>query len=167
MNPKALAHGLSAHATLAYLTGRDVPPLSIRQPIDHGPDLAPKSRNATEDAISLLLACAVGEMLHLGADGRHLAADREDVQRALALAGKLGDGDPVDALELVFEDLCATLKSPIIRNAVARLSGALLRAPRGEMSGDDVTREIILGLADPPPDAADQEAHPRRIYLKY
>jgi hypothetical protein len=25
-------------------------------------------------------------MLHLGADGRHLAADRDDVQRAIALA---------------------------------------------------------------------------------
>jgi hypothetical protein len=50
----------------------------------------------------------VGEMLHLGEDGRHLAADRDDVKRALALAARLGDGDPVDHLEPIFDDLCAT-----------------------------------------------------------
>lgn len=165
MTLRALSAGRAAHATLAYLTGRDVPPLSLRQPIDHGADMAPKSREATEDAIRLLLACAVGEMLHLGADGRHLA-DREDVQRALALAGRLGGGDPVDHLEPIYEDLLACLKSPKVKHAVKALAAALLRSPRGEMAAEDALRTIILALAETPADAAEQEAHPRRIYVR-
>jgi hypothetical protein len=103
----------------------------------------------------------VGEMLHLGADGRHLAADRSDVQRALALATRLGDGDAVDALERVFDDLCATLTSPRIRHAVTTLARALIKAPAGEMAAADVLERIIIAMAETP--AGDQPGHPRRI----
>jgi hypothetical protein len=166
MNPRVLAHGRAAHATLSYLTGRDVPALSIRQPIDHGPDVVPKSREATETAISLLLAAAVGEMLHMNAPASHLSADRPEIQRALTLVSHLGAGDPVDTLEPVFEDLVACLKSPCVCRAVARLASALLRSPGGRMAADDASREIILGLAEAPASAGDQEAHPRRIYVR-
>jgi hypothetical protein len=114
MNQRTRAHGKSAHAVLRWLhsRGRGVPALSLHRPPDHAPEPEPRGREAIETAIALVLGCVVGEMLHLGADGRHLAADRDDVQRALALAARLGDGDPVDHLEPIFDDLCATLRFP-------------------------------------------------------
>ena len=101
-------------------------------------------------AIGLVLGSGVAEMLHLGADGRHLAADREDVQSSVALAARLGDGDPVDSLEPVFDDLCATLTSPRIRHAVTALASALIRVPGGEMGADDVLRAIVLAMGETP-----------------
>jgi hypothetical protein len=94
-----------------------------------------------------------------------LAADRDDVQRALSLAGGLGAGDPVDHLEPVFDDLVATLTSPRIRHAVARLAGELIRAPGGEMSGDDVLRAVVVGMGERPADD-DQPAHPRKMWVR-
>lgn len=105
-----------------------------------------------------------GEMIHLGADSRHLSADRQDVRRALALASELGDGDPVDVLEPIFEDLVACLKSPKVRHAITTLAGALLRSPRGEMAADDAERAIILAMAEEPV-IDDQPGPPRRIYV--
>jgi hypothetical protein len=103
-------------------------------------------------------------MLHLGADGRHLAADRDDVKRALAMAAWLGDGDTVDALEPIFDDVCATLTSPRIRHAVTTLAGALIKAPAGEMAAADVLERIIIAMAETP--AGDHPGHPRRIYIR-
>jgi hypothetical protein len=142
VNPRARAHGLAASATLAWLhsRGRQVPNVSLHQRPDHAQESEPNGREAIERAVALVLASVVAEMLHLGADGRHLAADRSDVQRALALAGRLGDGDPVDHLEPIFDDLCATLHSPKVRHTVAKLAGALLRAQGGELSANDVQR---------------------------
>jgi len=118
---------------LRWLHGQEVPRIALHQPVDHGAGDEPQGQEAIETEIRLVLACVVGEMLHLGADGRHLAADRDDVKRALAMAARLGDGDTVDALEPIFDDVCATLTSPRIRHAVTTLAGALIKAPAGEM----------------------------------
>jgi hypothetical protein len=105
-------------------------------------------------------------MLHLGANGRHLAVDRNDVQRALALAAKLGDGDPVDHLEPIFDDLCATLTSPRVKHTIAALASVLIRAPAGEMAADHVVEKIVLGMSETPADGADQPTHPRTIWIR-
>jgi hypothetical protein len=164
MNAKTIAHGRAANATLAWLHGREVPRIALGQPVDHRADPEPQGQEAIETEIRLVLACVVGEMLHLGADGRHLAVDRDDVKRALALASRLGEGDPVDHLEPVFDDLCATLTSPKVNHAIAALAGELIRSPSGTMSAEDVLEKIVLAMAETP-DADDQPAHPRRIYV--
>jgi hypothetical protein len=105
-------------------------------------------------------------MLHLGADGRHLAADREDVQRGGALAAWLGDGDPVDHLEPIFDDLVATLTSPKVRHSIAALASELLRAPSGELGAEDVLRSIVLAMGETPADGAYGPAHPRTIWIR-
>jgi hypothetical protein len=167
MNAPARAHGLASQATLAWLHSRgNAPAISLHRPPDHAHESDPRGRDAIENTIGLVLACVVGEMLHLGADGRHLAADRDDVRRALALATQLGDGDPVAHLEPIFDDSCATLTSPKVRNTVTKLAGALVRAPGGTMSADDVLERIILGMAAELPIDADQTAHPRRIFVR-
>jgi hypothetical protein len=158
MNQRTRAHGRAAHATLAWLHshGRDVPDVSLHRPPDHSQEPEPDGREAIERAVGLVLAGVVGEMLHLGADGRHLA-----------LVAKLGDGDhPVDALEPIFDDLCATLTSPRIGHAVAKLASELVRAPGGEMGADDVRRVIVLGMAETPAGGDDQPAHPRTIWVR-
>jgi hypothetical protein len=165
MNDKTRASGRAAHSILSYLNNRPVPAVSVRQPIAYS-TAEPQGSEALEAEISIVLACVTAEMLHLGADSRHLAPDRVDVKRALALAGELGDGDPVDHLEPIFDDLLACLKSPKVKHAIQALAGALLRSPRGEMAADDAVRAIILALAERPADAADQQAHPRRIYVR-
>jgi hypothetical protein len=138
--------------------------LTLHRPVDLGDEPA-SGREAIEVAIGLVLGSVVAEMLHLGADGRHLAADREDVQRGVALAARLGDGDPVDSLEPVFDDLCATLTSPRIRHAVTALASALIRAPGGEMGADDVLPAIVLAMGETPA-GENQPAHPRTIYVR-
>jgi hypothetical protein len=140
--------------------------VSLHRPPDHSQEPEPNGREAIERAIALVLAGVVGEMLHLNADGRHLAVDREDVKRALAMAARLGDGDPVDHLEPIFDDLCATLTSPRIRHTVTKLAKALLRTPGGEMGTDDVLRTIVLAMAETPADDADGPGHPRTIYVR-
>jgi hypothetical protein len=168
MNARALAHGRSAHAVLRWLhgRGRDVPDVSLHKPVDLGDEPASTDRDQIETAIALLLGCVVAEMLHFGADGRHLAVDRDDVQRALALAARLGDGDRVDHLEPVFDDLCATLTSPRVKHTIAALAKALLRAPGGEMAAEDVLERIIIAMAADLPVADDQQAHPRKIFVR-
>jgi hypothetical protein len=83
------------------------------------------------------------------------------------MAARLGEGDPVDHLEPVFDDLCATLHSPKpnVRHTVAKLAGALSRAQGGELAANDVQREIVLAMGEAPTDGADQPTHPRRIYV--
>jgi hypothetical protein len=168
VNARALAHGLAAHATLAWLhsRGREVPAVSLHRPPDHAPEREPRGREAIETAIALVLGSVVGEMLHLGTDGRHLAVDRDDVKRAMGLAAQLGDGDPVDHLEPIFDDLCATLTSPKVRHAIAALAGELLRAPGGEMAAEDVLQTIVLAMGDPRVDADDGRGHPRTIFVR-
>jgi hypothetical protein len=168
LNQRARAHGLAAGAVLSWLhsRGRQVPAVSLHRTPDHSQEPEPNGPEAIEDAIRLVLGSVVAEMLHLGADGRHLAVDRDDVKRALALAGRLGDGDPVDHLEPVFDDLVATLASPKVRHTVAKLAGELVRAPGGELGADDVRRAIVLGMAETPADGDDQPAHPRTIWVR-
>jgi hypothetical protein len=166
MNAKTISHGRASHAVLSWLHGREVPRIALGQPVDHAPEPEPHGREAIETAIALVLAGVVGEMLHLGADGRHLAGDRADVQRAIALAARLGDGDPVDHLEPIFDDLCATLASPRIRHAVAKLAGELIRAPSGETAADLVLEAIVVAMGEAPAGGADQPAHPRTIYVR-
>jgi hypothetical protein len=166
MNQRTRAHGRAGDATLRWLHGREVPDVSLHRPVDHAQEPEPNGREAIETAIALVLASVVAEMLHLGADGRHLAIDREDVQRALAMAARLGDGDPVDHLEPVFDDLCATLTSSRVKQTIAALANALLKAPAGEMAADHVLETIILGMAAALPDGADQPAHPRKIFVR-
>jgi hypothetical protein len=133
-----------------------VPPVSLHRPPEHAPEPEPRGRESIETAIALVLAGVVAEMLHLGANGRHLAVDRNDVQRALALAAKLGDGDPVDHLEPIFDDLCATLTSPRVKHTIAA----------GEMAADQVVEKIVLGMSETPADGADQPTHPRTIWIR-
>jgi hypothetical protein len=146
--------------------GRGAAAMSLHRPPDQAQEPEPHGREAIENAIGLVLGCVVGEMLHLGADGRHLAADRDDVQRALSLAGRLGNGDPVDHLEPIFDDLVATLTSPRIRHSIATLAQAILRAPGGTMSADDVLERIILAMADKLPVDADQTPPSRKIFVR-
>jgi hypothetical protein len=166
MNAKTIAQGQAARATLAWLHGREVPRIALGQPVDHRAEHEPQGQEAIESEISLVLACVVGEMLHLGADGRHLAADRDDVQRAIALAARLGDGDPVDHLEPIFDDVVATLTSPRIKHSIAVLAGAILRAPAGEMAAEDVLEKIVLATAADLPIDADQSPPPRKIFVR-
>jgi hypothetical protein len=166
VNARARAHGRAAHAVLSWLhsRGRQVPAVSLHRPPEHSQEPEPNGREAIETAIALVLAGVVGEMLHLGANGRHLAADRDDVKRALALAARLGEGDPVDHIEPIFDDLCATLRFPRIQHAVAKLAGELLRAPGGEMGADDVQRAIVLAMGETP--EGEHVAHPRTIWIR-
>jgi hypothetical protein len=166
MNARAIAHGRAARATLAWLHGREVPAITLGQPVDYGAEHEPQVQEAIETEISVVPACAVGEMLHLGADGRHLGVDRDAVRRALALAARLGDGDPVDYLETIFDDLVACLRSPKIRHAVAALASALIRAPGGEMAATDVAERTILAMSAPLPPVDDQMEHPRKIWVR-
>ena len=166
MNARATAHGQAARATLTWLHGREIQRITLGQPVDHGAKHEPQGREAIETEIRMVIACVVGEMLHLGADGRHLAGDRDDVKRAIALAGRLGDDDPVDYLETIFDDLVACLRSPKIRHAVAKLAGALVRAPGGELEADDVLRTIVLAMGETPEHGADQPTHPRTISIR-
>jgi hypothetical protein len=142
-----------------------VPAVSPHRPVDLDHEPA-SGREAIEVAIGLVLASVVGEMLHLGADGRHLAADREDVQRGGALAARLGDGDPVDHLEPIFDDLVATLTSPKVRHSIAALASELLRAPSGELGAEDVLRSIVLAMGETPADGAYGPPHPRTIWIR-
>jgi hypothetical protein len=132
-----------------WLHGRSVSDTSISREIDHGAEPVPRDREEVEAHIRMALAPAVGEMIHLGADARHLSADRPDVKRALELARKLGDGDPVDRLEPVFHDLHATLASPRIRHAVRAIAGVLTRTPGGTMDAERVKAVIVEAVRDP------------------
>jgi hypothetical protein len=165
MNARAIAHGRAAHATLRWLHGRDVPGVSLHRPVDFGGELASSDRDQIEERIRLALSVPAGEMIHLGADTRHIAADRPEVQHALRHAGRL-PGDPVDNLERCLDDLLATLHSPKVRHAVAKLAGALVRAPGGEMGADDVLRSIVVAMSEMPADADDQPGHPRTIHVR-
>jgi hypothetical protein len=87
------------------------------------------------------------------------------VGRALDLAGELGDGDRVDALEQHFDDVTACLCSPRIRSAVNALAHAILNAPGGELSGERVAATIARAIRQPP--AGDGASmHPRTIYVR-
>jgi hypothetical protein len=66
----------------------------------------------------------------------------------------------------IFDDVVATLTSPRIKHKVAVLAGAILRAPAGTMSAVDVLERIILAMAAALPVAADQTAHPRKIFVR-
>jgi hypothetical protein len=75
VNARARAHGLAAHATLAWLHGRDVPAVSLHGPVALGTEPA-SGRDLIEERIRLALSVPAAEMIHLGADTRHIAADR-------------------------------------------------------------------------------------------
>jgi len=161
-----VAHGRAAHAVLRWLHRKPIAAISIWKSLDHDAEPEPQRRHELEEAICTTLGTPVGEMLHLGVDARHLSADREDVKRALRLAGSLGDGDPVDLLEPHFHDVCATLSSPRIAHAVRRLAGALMRAPGGAMDAERAKRVIAEAVKEElPAGAYNRPAPPRRIHV--
>jgi hypothetical protein len=124
---------------------------------------ATSGRDQVEERIRLALSVPAAEMIHLAAATTHIAADRPEVQHALRHASRL-PGDPVDHLERCLDDLLATLHSPKVRHAVAKLAGELVRAPGGEMGADDVLRSIVVAMGETPAD--DHPGHPRRIYVR-
>jgi hypothetical protein len=166
MNDRAIAHGRAAHATVRWLHARPVKPISLQQPIDYAADPPPKSRDQIEEAIRLALAAGAGEMLHLGAPPTHLQHETPGVANALRLARKLPGRDPVDVLEEQLDHTCAAITSPKIWHATEKLAGALLQAPRGEMSGDDARRVIERAVRDPRSAKADCPGHPRKIIIR-
>jgi hypothetical protein len=165
MNARAIAHGRAAHATLSWLHGRDVPAVSLHRPVDLGAARASTDRDQAEERIRLALSVPAGEMIALGAPTTHIAADRPEVQYALRHAGRL-PGDPVERLERCLDDTLATLHSPKVRHTVAKLASELVRAPGGELGADDVLRSIVLAMSETPADGADQQAHPRTVWIR-
>jgi hypothetical protein len=163
MNQRTRAHGRAAHATLRWLHGRDVPDISLHRPVELGDDAAASGRDQIEERIRLALAVPAAEMMHMGAPTTHIAADRPEVQHALRHAGRL-PGDPVDRIERCLDDLLATLHSPKVRHTVTKLASALVRAPAGTMSAEDVLERIILAMGETP--AGDHPAHPRTIWIR-
>jgi hypothetical protein len=164
MNQRAIAHGRAAHATMRWLHGKPLRGVSLTRPIDHAADPAPCDRDQIEEAIRLALAAGAGEMLHLGAPPTHLQHETPGVANALRLARKVPGCDPVDVIEEQLDHVCACLRSPKVRHTVAVLADALLKAPRGELTGDDAARVIARAVRERP--AADGgAAHPRVIYV--
>jgi hypothetical protein len=165
MSTAAVAHGRAAHAVLTWLHSRPVKPISLGRAIDHAADPSSRDRDGLEEAIRLALAGAAGEMIHLNADATHLAADRPDVQAAMRHASRL-PGDPVDHLERCLEDVLACLHSPKVRHAVAVLADALLKTPRGELTGDAATKLMSTAVCDRRSASADYPGHPRKIIIR-
>ena len=148
MNDRTKAHGIAAYGTMAWLRGHRPKQLSMfHAPTHHGvPE--PKTREHFEDAIKSLLSLPTGEMLHLGGEARHhIVADRDEVRRALELAGRLGPGDPVDHLERVYDDLHATLASPKIWHCTTRLADTLLKERL--LSGERCASVLKAAMIDP------------------
>jgi hypothetical protein len=67
MNARAIAHGRAAHSVLRWLhsRGRDVPAVSLHQPVKLDDEPAPRNRDQIEDHIRLALAVPAAEMIHL------------------------------------------------------------------------------------------------------
>jgi hypothetical protein len=147
MNDKVRAHGRSAHATLAWLSGRRVKSLSLNDAPQHFGVPDPKEREQVEEACRLLLSVPLGEQLAAGGSAaEHITADRPEVRRALDLAKRLGPGHPVDQLEPIYSDLHSTFSSPRIWHCVTRLADALLR--HRAMSGERVAAVLKAAMAD-------------------
>jgi hypothetical protein len=163
---RAIAHGRSAAAVLNHLHGWKAKPISLHQPIEHAAEPVPKGRADLEERCRHALAAPAGEMIYLNASTTHISADRDDVQHALGLARQLGGDDPVDALEHHLDDTLACLRSPRVWNAVRTLAGALMRAPRGEMSAKDAERVVRQALHDRRGADLSRAGHPRRIYVR-
>jgi hypothetical protein len=161
---RAKAHGRASHAVVTWLHGRQLGGVSLHRPIDDD-EPEPTASDEIEAAIRTRIADAVGEMLAAG--GRpvdHLPSDRPEVKHALRLAGQL-PGDAIDHLERCFEDLCATLHSPRVKRAISDLAEALLSAPRGEMSRDEVSRRIVRSVRAAVAPSESMDAYPRTIHL--
>jgi hypothetical protein len=161
MNDRARAHGRASHAVLSWLHGRPVRGLSPRRPIDHGADPAPRDREGLEEAIRLALAGAAGEMIHLGADTTHIAADRPDVQAALLYARRLPGDEPVDHIERELDAVEATLRSPRVWHAVRKLAAVL--SDHRVIDGATAARVIRVAMISG--QRAEIEPHPRTIHL--
>lgn len=160
---REVAHGRASHAVLGYLNGRRVKELSMSSPPSHYGMPTPQTREQTEEAIKLLLAPAVGEMLYSGGTPEsHVVLDRPEVQKALSHAARLGPGDRVDHLERLYGELHDTLTSPKIWAGVCSLATALLR--HRAMGGERVAQVIKGALMSRAPKG---QVHPvtRRIYV--
>jgi hypothetical protein len=160
---RELAHGRSAHALVSYLNGRRVKALSMIDAPQHFGVPQPRTKEEAAEAIKLLLAPCVGEMLYAG--GRpesHIALDRPEVRKALDIAGKLGPGDRVDHLENAYSELSDTLTSPRLWAGVCALASALLR--HRSMGGERVAQVLKGSLMSGQPKGA---VHPqmRRIFV--
>jgi hypothetical protein len=142
-----------------------VPAVALDHPINHDAAPQPNGSAAIEEAIRTALSVPAGEMIHLGAPTTHLAADRPEVQTALSHAGRL-PGDPVDTLKRCLDDLLTCLHARRVRQAVATLAGALLRAPHGEMSANDVLKRIVTAMADTSAGSDDRPGYPRRLHIR-
>jgi hypothetical protein len=162
---RAKAHGRATHAVAAWLHGRTVGDVSLHRPLDHD-DVPEPPRDQIEDEIRLRLADAVGAMIHVGGKPvDHLTADRPEVQHALNLARKLPD-DPIDHLERILEDLCASLTSPRIKRAVDELAASLCSAARQEMSADEIGHMITRSIRRPLASSDVGEPYPRTIFVR-
>jgi len=165
---RVVAHGRASHATLSWLHGRRVKSLSMSDAPQHFGVPDPKEREHVEQACRLLLSVPLGEQLAAGGTAtEHLTIDRPEVRRAIELAKRLGPGDPVDHLEIVYDNLHATLASPKIWSGICALASALLRhrtmsgervdavlkgaMMRGEPKGQvfPITRRIYVERGDP------------------
>jgi hypothetical protein len=166
MTTLTLAHGRASHAVVRWLHARPVRGVSLQRPINHDADPAAHDREGREEAIRLALAAGAGEMLHLGAPSTYLQHNTPGVAEALGLARKLPGRDPVDVMDEQLDHLCATLCSPKVRAAVLALAGALLRAPGGEMGGDDARRVIEKAVRSPLRRGHEQPMHPRTIHVE-
>jgi hypothetical protein len=143
MNDRVRAHGRAAHATLAWLHGRRPKEVSMFAAPTHFGIPEPRTPEHLEEAIKSLLSIPTGEMLHLGGEAcHHIVADRGEVRRALELSRRLDPAEPVDAMEPIFDDLCATLGSPRIWHGVIRLANALSK--HRIMLGDHVA-DVLRG----------------------
>jgi hypothetical protein len=143
MNDRMKAHGRAAWATLGWLHGRLPKQVSmLSPPTQHGmPE--PGTREQVEESIKSLLSLPTGEMMHVGGETRHhIVADRDEVRRALDLSRRLNPAEPVDAMEPIFDDLCATFGSPRIWHGVTRLADALCKYR--VMPGDHVA-DVLRG----------------------
>jgi len=157
---REVAHGRSAHAMLSYLNGRRVKELSMSSSPSHYGVPVPRTKEDADEAIKLLLASCVGEMLYAGGTPEsHLALDRPEIQKALGIAGKLS-GDKVDHLERAYTELHDTLTSPRLWASTCSLATALLR--HRSMGGERVAQVIKGSLMSGTPKG---QVHPgmRRI----
>jgi hypothetical protein len=163
-NDRTVAHGRSAHATLAWLHGRRVKSVSMNDAPQHFGVPDPKEREHVEEACRLLLSVPLGEQLAAGGSAaEHITADRPEVRRALELCRRLGPGHPVDHLEPIYENLHATLASPKVWAGISALASALLKYRT--MSGERVGAVLHGAMMHGAP-KGQVHALTRRIYVE-
>jgi hypothetical protein len=162
---RAKAHGRASHAVVRWLHGRRVGAVSLHRPLDDDDAREPTTSDQIEEAVRCGMADAVGAMLHVGGKpADHLTTDRPDMQRALYMAGALPGDDPVDHLERLLGDLCATLHSPKIKRAIAALAGALLSPPHS-LSAAAVSTILDRSFRAPLAPGEAGEAYPRTMHI--